>query len=84
MGMLFSSIFHLFIAIFGIILGVVGLLVGAVLSFEEFLLAGPFIILLVVLGLIFWHPLLWLVLIGGIFYLIRINRKERYIEIKRD
>ena len=84
MGMLFSSIFHLFIAIFGIILGVVGLLVGVVLSFAEFLLAGPFIILLVILGLIFWHPLLWLVLIGGIFYLIRINRKERYIEIKRD
>jgi len=83
MGILFGSIFTFFAAVFGIILGLLGILVGAVLSLSEFLLAGPFLIVMVVLGLVLWHPLLWLVVLVGIFYLYRINKKKRYIKIKR-
>ena len=83
MGILFGSIFTFFAAVFGIIFGLLGILVGAVLSLSELLLAGPFLIVMVVLGLVFWHPLLWLVVLVGIFYLYRINKKKRYIKIKR-
>ncbi len=83
MGMLFGSIFHFVVAVIGIAFGAVGLLLGIVLSLVEFLLAGPFLILLVILGLVFWNPLLWLVLLVGIFYLYRFTRKQRYINISR-
>ena len=83
MGFIFSSIFTLIAAVIGIVFGLVGLLIGALLSFSELPFAGPFLILMVILGLIFWQPLLWLVLIVGIFYLYRINKKKRYIKIDR-
>lgn len=83
MGILFGSIFTFFVAFFGIVFGLVGLLIGAILSLAEFLLAGPVLIILVILGLIFWHPLLWLVLLVGIFYIYRIKKKKRCIKIRR-
>ncbi|MCF7890648.1 hypothetical protein K9M78_05450 [Candidatus Bipolaricaulota bacterium] len=83
MGIFFGSIFTFLVAIFGIVFGFLGLLIGAVLSIAEFLLAGPVIIIMVILGLILWHPFLWIVLFAGIFYLYRINKKRRYIKIRR-
>lgn len=83
MGILFGSIFTFFVAFFGIVFGVLGLLIGAVLKLVEFLLAGPFLIIMVILGLVFWQPLLWIVLFVGIFYIYRINKKKRYIKIRR-
>lgn len=83
MGILFGSIFTFFVALFGIVFGLVGLLIGAILSLAEFLLAGPFFIIMVILGLLFWHPLLWIVLLVGIFYIYRIKKKRRYIKIRR-
>lgn len=83
MGLLFGSIFTFIVAVFGIIFGLLGLLIGAVLRLTEFLLAGPFIIVLVIMGLIFWQPLLWLVILLVVFYIYRINKKKRYIKINR-
>lgn len=83
MGALIGSILTFLVAFFGIIFGLTGLLVGVILSLMEFLLAGPFLIILVVLGLFFWHPLLWIGLLIGIFYIYRIYKKERYIKIRR-
>lgn len=83
MAFLFSSIFQLLVAGFVIVFGVIGLLFGALLSLVELLLGGPFLILLVVLGLILWKPLLWLAVLVFLFFLFRIERKENYVDISR-
>lgn len=83
MGFLFGSIFQLFLAVFVIVFGVIGLIFGALLSLAELLLGGPFLILLVVLGLIFWQPLVWLAVLVFLFFLFRINKKENYVDISK-
>ncbi len=83
MGFLFGSIFQLFLAGFVIVFGVIGLIFGALLSLLELLLGGPFLILLVVLGLIFWQPLVWLAVLVFLFFLFRINKKESYVDISK-
>ena len=83
MGFLVGSLFSFIVAVIGIVLGLVGLLIGALLSLSELLFAGPLLIIMVIFGLVFWQPLLWLVLIVGIFYLYRVNKKKRYIKIDR-
>jgi len=83
MGFLFGSIFQLFVAVFVIVFGVIGLIFGALLSLVELLLGGPLLILLVVLGLIFWQPLVWLAVLVFFFFLFRINKKENYVDISK-
>lgn len=83
LGVLLSSFFSFLAAVFGIIFGIVGLVIGIILSFSEFLIVGPFVILMVILGLVLWQPLLWIVVLGCLFYLYRINKKKRYIKIRR-
>ncbi len=83
LGLLFSSIFSFTAAVFGIIFGIAGLLIGLILSFSEFLIVGPFVIFMVILGLVLWQPLIWIVVLGCLFYLYRINKKKRYIKIRR-
>ena len=83
MGFLIGSLVHLIMAIFGIAIGLIGLIFGLTLSLVEFIFLGPVIILFVVLGIIFWHPFLWLVLIGGLFFIYRAARRRKYITINR-
>lgn len=83
MFFLFSSVFQLFVAGFVMVFGVIGLFFGALLSLVELLLGGPFLILLVALGLILWKPLVWLAVLVFLFFLFRIERKDNYVDISR-
>ena len=74
MGVLFGSIIYLFFATIGILLGSLALLVGIFLSISEFLFAGPVIVLMLVLGLIFRPLLPWFILLVGLYFLFRVNK----------
>lgn len=74
MGVLFGSIIYLLFATIGILLGSLALLVGIFLSISEFLFAGPVIVLMLVLGLIFRPLLPWFILLVGLYFLFRVNK----------
>jgi len=73
-GVLFGSIIYLFFATIGILLGSLALLVGIFLSISEFLFAGPVIVLMLVLGVIFRPLLPWFILLVGLYFLFRVNK----------
>lgn len=80
---IFSLIFNLIGFIFSIIFGIVSLLFSLVFGVVEFSLLVPIVIALAIVGLFFWHPLLWIGVAIMVYYMIRENRKSRYIKLRR-
>jgi len=76
-------IFHVLGFLLAVVFGLVAIVFSLFFGVLEFSLLAPLIVVLAVLGLFFWHPLLWIGLAVMVYYLIRMNRKKRYIELKR-
>lgn len=70
-------------SLIGLIFSLVGTILGLLFSLLGGLLTAPIIIALVVIGLLFWHPLLWLGLGLGGYLLYRLARRRGYVEIRR-
>lgn len=81
---LFRLIFTIIGSIFAIVFGVVNILFSLVFGIVEFSLLVPAVLFLAIFGLFFWQPLLWIGLVIMIYYIIRMNRKERYIKLRRN
>jgi MFS family permease len=78
-GMFFSLIGSLI----GLVFGLIGTFFGLFFSLLGGLLAAPVIIALVIVGLLLWHPLLWIGLGLGGYLLYRLARRKGYVEIRR-
>jgi hypothetical protein len=79
MGLVFNFIGSLI----GLIFSLVGTLLGLLFGLLGGLLAAPVIIVLVLIGLLIWHPLLWVGLGLGGYLLYRLAHRRGYIEIRR-
>ena len=80
---LIGAFFSFIGSLIGLIFGLIGTLLGLLFSLLGGLLAAPLIIALVIVGLLLWHPLLWIGLGLGGYMLYRIARRRGYIEVRR-
>jgi len=80
---LIGMFFDLIGSLISLVFGLIGTLLGLLFSLLGGLLAAPIIIVLVIVGLLLWHPLLWIGLGLGGYLLYRLARRRGYIEIRR-
>jgi len=80
---LIGALFSLVGSLIGLAFSLVGTLLGLLFSLLGSLFFAPIIVGLVIIGLLLWHPFLWLGLGLGAYLLYRLAHRRGYIEIRR-
>ncbi|MFQ6090423.1 MAG: hypothetical protein ACE5LD_03190 [Candidatus Bipolaricaulia bacterium] len=80
---LIGAFFSLIGSLIGLVFTLLGTFLGLLFGLVGGLLAAPVILVLVIVGLLLWHPLFWIGLGLGGYLLYRLARRKGYVEVRR-